>query len=188
MNDIVTPGIRLLVICAVSVLLLSFASETTKEAIAKQNAKTEATSMQLVLPEATEFGNKQELSDGNVYLVAEGTNGGELKGYVIGVTSSGFGGELKIMVGVSPDGVVQGANVLSHSETPGLGAKAQDAEFIDQYKGQKTDKELVVVKGKEASDGEIQAITAATITSKAVTVGVNEATTYFNNNLAGGAK
>jgi len=188
MNDIITPGIRLFVICAISVLVLSFASETTKEAIAQQNAKTEAASMQIVLPEATSFENKKELSDGNVYLVADGMDNGELKGYVVGVNSSGFGGELKIMVGISPDGTIQGANVLSHSETPGLGARSQEPEFIEQYKGQKTDKELVVVKGKEPAEGEIQAITAATITSRAVTNGVNEATAYFKTNLAGGAK
>lgn len=187
MNDILTPGIRLFIICAVSVLILSVASETTKEAIAQQNEKTEAISMQTVLPDATSFENKQEISEGNVYLITDGMKDGQKVGYVIGVTSSGFGGELKIMVGVSLDGTIQGANVLSHSETPGLGAKSQEPEFIDQYKGQSTDKELVVVKTAPSSDGQIQAITAATITSKAVTVGVNDAIAYFNSNLAGGA-
>lgn len=188
MNDIITPGIRLFIICAVSVLILSIASESTKEAIASQNEKVEAASMQLVLPEATSFENKQEISEGNVYSVTDAMADGELKGYVIGVVSKGFGGELKIMVGISNDGVIQGANVLSHSETPGLGARSQEPEFIDQYKNQKTTSPLVVVKGKTPAEGEIQAITAATITSNAVTAGVNEAISYFNDNLAGGAK
>lgn len=184
MKDIITPGFRLFIICAISVFLLSVVNEMTKDVIAKQKEDTKAATMREVLPQAEKFEIK-EISEGNISTVAKGSNN---SGYVIGVSSNGFGGKLEIMVGISSDGIIQGVNILSHNETPGLGAKAKEPKFIDQYKNQKTDKTIVVIKGKEASGGEVEAITASTITSNAVTAGVNEATAYFNSNLVGGAK
>lgn len=179
MKDIITPGFRLFIICAISVLLLSIVNETTKDVIAEQKENTKAVTMKKVLPKAEKFEVK-EISEDNISAVAKGNNN---SGYVISVSSSGFGGKIELMVGISLDGIIQGVSILSHNETPGLGAKAKEPKFIDQYKNQKVDKNIVVVKGKEASDGEVEAITASTITSNAVTAGVNEATAYFNSNL-----
>ncbi|MGI6182267.1 MAG: FMN-binding protein, partial [Agathobaculum sp.] len=77
--------------------------------------------------------------------------------------------------GVNTDGTIAGAKVTGHAETPGLGAKAQaDPNWITQFAGQSADGSLAVTK----DGGTINAITGATITSRAVTLGVNTAAKY----------
>ncbi len=96
-------------------------------------------------------------------------------GYCLEVQPKGFGGALTMIVGINADGTVAGALVTSHAETPGLGAKSQtDEEWIKQYAGQAADGQLAVSK----DGGSINAITGATITSRAVTDGVNTAAAY----------
>ena len=86
---------------------------------------------------------------------------------------NGFGGPLTLMVGIGEDGLIVNTVVLSHAETPGLGAKcASDASFIDQFKGWNTaEKRLAVVK----DGGDVDAITASTITSRAYALAVANA-------------
>ena len=107
--------------------------------------------------------------------------GSQIVGYAIKVSTSGFGGPLTIMVGFTPDGTVYNTSVISHSETPGLGAKLVDENCAPR----------VQVKGKNPSTnkisvtkdgGEIDAITASTITSRAFLKGVNAAYEVFKNN------
>ncbi len=107
-----------------------------------------------------------------IYLA---TVDGEGAGYCFEVQPKGFGGTLTMIVGINADGTVAGAKVTGHSETPGLGAKSQaDEEWIKQYSGEPADGQLAVSK----DGGSINAITGATITSRAVTDGVNTAAAY----------
>lgn len=103
---------------------------------------------------------------------------GSLAGYAIESTVVGFGGNLTLMVGVTPDRVVYNTSVLSHSETPGLGAKCtSDAKFMEQWKGfDPSVKKLVVKK----DGGDVDAITASTITSRAYTLAVENALAAFD--------
>lgn len=79
-------------------------------------------------------------------------------------SSEGYGGTVQIMIGFDADGVIQGATVLSHTETPGLGAKMTEAAFLDQFTGfDPGTSSLTVVK----DGGDVDAITAATISSRA---------------------
>ena len=91
---------------------------------------------------------------------------GNIIGYTVKVSPSGYGGEISMMVGVNADLTISGVKILSLSETPGLGAKAQDEAFLPQFKGKNE---------KMALKKDITAITGATITSTAVTLGVKEA-------------
>ena len=96
---------------------------------------------------------------------------------------SGYGGTIELMVGIdSAKGQVSGINVVSNSETAGLGAKSTDPEFSDQYKGKPLE-ELSVLKNGTPGDTEIKAISGATITSTAVTNGVDAAIEVYNNSL-----
>ena len=107
--------------------------------------------------------------------------GGQVVGYAIKVSTSGFGGPLTIMVGFTPDGTVYNTSVISHSETPGLGAKLVDENCAPrvQVKGKNPSTNKISV----AKDGgEIDAITASTITSRAFLKGVNAAYEVFKNN------
>ena len=101
-------------------------------------------------------------------------------GYVITATDSeGYGGDIQVVVGITADGTVSGISFLSISETAGLGMNAQNESFYGQYVGVQTDHFYV---SKDGGEGEpIDAISGATITSRAVTGAVNAALGYFQN-------
>lgn len=100
----------------------------------------------------------------------------------IEVAPKGYGGEINMVVGISDTGEVTGVAIISMSETPGLGSKANDDSFLNQFKG----KRAGVAIGKGSNN--VDAITGATITSKAVTQGVSEALDKYAEKIAGGAK
>jgi len=106
---------------------------------------------------------------------------GEQVGWVIPASSNGFADKLQILVGLSTDlKKVTGIYVLFQKETPALGDKITEPVFQKQYAGLAATKNIMVVKTKPVSGkNEIQAITAATISSKAVTQAVNDAVTWF---------
>ena len=102
------------------------------------------------------------------------------EGYVVTVTDKeGYGGDIQITVGVTKDGTVSGVSILSISETAGLGMRATEAKFQEQYVEKNTDKFYV---SKDGGEGEpIDAISGATITSRAFTGAVNTAIGYCKN-------
>ena len=93
-------------------------------------------------------------------------------GYVVLVSPRGFGGELVMTVGIDPDLAVTGIVITEQSETPGLGTKAQTPEYLSQYVG-KTGT-LQLVKGA-AAEGQISAVSGATVSSRGITAGVQAA-------------
>ena len=106
-------------------------------------------------------------------------------GYVITVTAKdGSQGSITFSVGIKNDGTVNGYSITSISETPGLGMKAEEADFYKQFENKKVDK-FDVVKTTPSKDDEIEAITGSTITSKAMANGCNAALYYFQNALGG---
>ena len=181
MNQITTPAIRLFVICFVCALCLGLCSKVPKEPIAAQTKKTQDEAMAAVLPDATFETVEDFESTGNTVTgvnVGKDSSGNTM-GFVISCTTSSFGGPLEMMVGVDPTGTVTGVRILSHSDTPGLGAKATEPEFYEQFTG---------MSGTLAVDkdgGQVVSITSSTITSRAVTVGVNDAIAWVTEN--GGA-
>ena len=91
----------------------------------------------------------------------------------------GYGGDIQVTVGITADGTVSGVSFLSISETAGLGMKATEASFYEQYVGVQTDQFYV---SKDGGEGEpIDALSGATITTRAVTGAVNAALAYFQN-------
>lgn len=119
--------------------------------------------------------------------VAKDDSGNTL-GYVVTVLAKdGSQANITFSVGIQNDGTVNGYSITSIAETPGLGDKAKTEEFSGQFKEKQVDA-FEVVKQAPASDSEIEAISGATITSKAMTNGVNACITYFRNVLEGGAQ
>lgn len=106
-------------------------------------------------------------------------------GYVFSVTNpEGYGGDIQLSVGIKNDGTVNGYEVLSISETAGLGMKATESEFKDQFKGKKAE-QLQVVKTGAKEEQQIDAISGATITSTAVTKEINACLSYVNSMKGG---
>lgn len=190
MKENLKLGFILLIVTAIAGCLLGWAYSITKEPIAQQAIKANNEAMREILPMAEQF-NKLDISvqDGSIVKeVNEGKKGNDVVGYAIKVTPKGFAGIIEMMVGISVEGKVTGIKILSHSETPGLGANAPSKEFSGQYKDKGIDPLLEVVKTSPSKPNQIQAITGATITSRAVTKGVNEAISFYTSNLKGGNK
>lgn len=168
----VVMSLVLLVISLVVALLLAFTNTITREKIAENTLKEQNEAKQQVMPEASDFVDF-EYSNGNVKAVYQAVSGNQMVGWCVNVTPNGYGGTIDMMVGINPDMSVSGIKVVSNSETAGLGAKCTDAEFSGQFAEKSTP--VSVVKNGTPKDDEIVAITGATITSAAVTKGVNEA-------------
>lgn len=112
---------------------------------------------------------------------------GETLGYVITVTShAGYGGDIVLSMGVTNDGVLNGYSITDISETAGLGMKAKEDAFMSQFKGIQA-QILDVTKGGKSADNEIEAISGATITSKAVTYAIDAGLTYYSSIVGGGS-
>ncbi len=159
-------------VCLACSAVLGGAYVITKAPIeAAAAAKTQAAVAQ-VLPH---FETLEYNADDHYYTAKDGE---AVVGYAIESTVVGFGGPLSLMVGVTVDGVVYNTSVLSHSETPGLGAKCStDAKFMDQWRGfDPAVKKLSVKK----DGGDVDAITASTITSRAYTLAVENALKTFD--------
>ena len=165
-------ALTLLVITGVVAAALAGVNAITKDAIATNQEKKTQEALTVVLPDAGEL-QKMELT-GDTGIVSEVYTDGE--NYAVKVLPGGFDGEITMRVGIS-GGQVTGISVISHTETPGLGAvaAAQNAKgeaFRGQFVGQE---------GTLAVGDQIDAMSGATITSKAVVTGVNAALDYVAN-------
>ena len=167
-------AITLLAITAVAALLLSIVYSVTKPTIDARAEQTRNESMSQVMAGATEFTEVQYTPTEGVTGVNAAYNGTELMGYCVQVGPSGFGGVIDMMVGVSTDGSVTGVAILNHGETSGLGTKAMTPEFLSQYVGA-TGKLTV----KTGAPTDIDHISGATVSSTAITNGVNIAMAFI---------
>ena len=184
MSKIVKLGMVLFIITAITGVILGGVYTMTLEPIqkTKQREKTEA--LAATLPGASDFKplKTADKFPGTITEVNIGTKDGNLVGYNFTVSPKGYSGLINMVVGISKEGQIMDIKILAHSETPGLGAKAPDPAFAGQFKNKKV-KELNVTKTAAAKDEDIQAISGATITSRAVVSGVNEALAFWNTNL-----
>ena len=201
MNNIVKNTLILTSITVVSGLLLGIVYDITKEPIAEAQENTKQEAFRAVLSDASSFETMEDFDasealsilEENGYTsdeiteIAEGVDdSGETVGYVINVTShEAYDGDLEVSVGIAADGTVKGIEMLSISETAGLGMKADEADFKDQFKDKKVEK-FSYTKSGESGDDKIDAISGATITTNAVTNAVDSALGYFQNELGGG--
>lgn len=208
MNKIVKDTLILLVITLVSGVGLGLVYNVTKEPRAKQAEKVKMEAYQTVFTEADSFGtslklNKDELekyieeADKNTKASdADNANAdinavideavpaldasGEVLGYVITVTDNeAYDGAVQFSVGIKNDGTVNGISFLSISETPGLGMKATEDSFLDQFKNKNVDYFKYSKTGASA-DEEIDALSGATITTNAIANGATAAIYCFD--------
>lgn len=181
MRSIIKPAISLLAISGIAACLLGYVNAITAEPIAVAELDTIKASVKEVLPEVDNISEndiinvEDENTDVTQYIVAKNA-AGDVIGYAISVTTNGFGSGLKLMYGIDTEGTITGLSVLDCSnETPGLGANiGTDASFREQFKGVSSD--VAVVK----DGGNVNAITGATITSRAVANATNTALKFYN--------
>ncbi len=167
--------LTLLLICAVVAAALAGVNAITKDKIAAVKEQKTLAAMEKVLPGVTGLEQIELTGDpGIVHTVYASGNS-----YAVEVAPTGFGGEITLMVGIT-DGKVTGISVISHAETPGLGAVAaadtdKGVSFREQFKG--------LTAGITIGDGQnqVDALSGATISSKAIVDGVNAALEYVKN-------
>ena len=157
----------LTLIALVAALLLGVTYEMTKDPIAEQEVQKAVATRQELIPDAASF-EELEAAEALKSLYVGNDENGEAIGYIATLDVTGFGGPVEIIVGMDTEGVISGIRVggTEFSETPGLGAKAKEPAFTDQFEGLSAPLSL--------GNG-LDAITAATITSNAVVRGVNTA-------------
>lgn len=213
MKTIIKNTVILFAITLVAGLGLGFVYNVTSDARAEQEEKTKLSAYESVMPGMDGFENvkidkecakyienrmKENEKAGNIstikafsgevneVVLAKDKEGKNL-GYIVTVTDKeAYSGSLQMTVGVTEDGTVKGISFLSLSETPGLGMKADEDSFKSQFKNKKVDYFVYEKSGAE-SDNEIDAISSATITTNAVTHGVNAAI-YCVDYITGGGR
>ena len=189
----------LLVITLIAGSLLGVVNENTKGIISAHEAEDKKAAYVEVFKDAKDFKNVEAFMDDvkSNALNNEGFSGvdidelceaygasGELLGYVFTVTShEGYGGDITFTMGVRSDGKLNGISILSISETAGLGMEAEKV-LKPQFVNRKAE-QFVYTKTGAVEDNEIDAISGATITTNAITTGVNAGLYYFNKYLGG---
>ena len=179
--------------------VLGLVYEITKEPIAAANLAAAQAAYQEVFEDADSF-SALEGFDKDAATAAVVANGyedsiddiqeakdasGNVIGYVVTVTAKDASQDnITFSVGIQNDGTVNGYSITSIAETPGLGMKAEEEEFYGQFEGKQVES-FEVVKSAPSADNQIEAISGATITSKAIANGVNAALSYFNSDLGG---
>ena len=201
MKNILKNTAILTLITLIAGTLLGLVYEVTKEPIAAAKEKAKQTAYMKVVEDADKFEEydkfdadkasklleKEGLTGCDIVEAVEAKKGEETIGAVVTVvTHEGYGGDIKISVGILNDGTVKGIEMLEISETAGLGMKSTEPEFKDQFKDKKVPAFKYTKQGAKA-DEEIDALSGATITTNAVTNGVNGAVVYFNNEMGGSA-
>ena len=165
-KEIVRPALILFLITVIIVGLLAIVNGLTEDKIAENKVIAYQNSLKEVMPEAASF---QQVKEEETLTVEQAFDAsGAYIGSCVLVTTTGYGGDLEVMVGVGADGKVTSIDILSSSETAGLGAKASGESFRGQFVG-KSEAKLT------KDGGDIDAISGATITSRAVTNAVSAA-------------
>lgn len=193
-NTIIKDAMILTLITLVAGGVLGLVYEITKEPIAKQQEMAKQEAYKSVFEDADSFEVCVEEGDGELaaYLAENGFEAqtinevmeakdasGETLGYAINLTTSeGYGGDITFSMGVREDGTLNGISILTISETAGLGMNATKDEFKNQFQDRQAES-FEVTKTGAAADNQINAISGATITSNAVTKGVNSGLCAF---------
>lgn len=166
MKNLLKMSILLLIVCAISGGSLGIVYKQTKPKIDKQTNQKKLDALQEVMPDATKF---DEVVIDKKWIAYKNT---EIVGWALKTVAFGYGGPIQIIFGVDKNKKITRIKIIEQNETPGLGAKITEKKFTNQFEG-KTKKDAVLKKDDNIN-GKIDAITAATISSRAVTNAINQ--------------
>jgi electron transport complex protein RnfG len=166
-DSILKIAMNLAITCFVAGAIIAGTYAITEPAAHAQRIKAKQDAMKELVKDAQSFKPIEGKTDWHAAI-----KDGKVIAYVVPAEGKGYAGAIQMLAGVTPDGKVIDYKVLKHAETPGLGDKMVEPKFRKQFAG-KTPNDLEVV--KVPTDKNIQALTGATITSRAVTKGVKEA-------------
>ena len=171
-NETIKPVVTLVVIALLVGLILSVCNYFTEPVIAANEAEAALENYKLALPEADSF-TEMECDIEGVTAFLKADNGA---GYVVTAQARGYGGQVPAVVSFTPDGTIENVIMTSNDETPGLGQKVTDEAFSKQFSGMKAE-------NFELED--IDAISGATISSRASVNAINTAISAYNQMTGG---
>lgn len=180
-STLINMILSLAIIAAISGVCLGVVNGITAPKIAAAKAAKEEAALKMVLPsfektETIEIASPDDAS--RMMKVYKAFNGDELVGIAVnGYTMKGFAGQIDMMIGLLPDGTLNKVSVLKLNETPGLGTKLTDPSFYTQFEGKHPSSfNMTVTK----DGGDVNAITSATISSRAYCDALDRAYKVFN--------
>lgn len=181
MKDMMRMGSFLFIIAGIAGVLLAFTESLTSPLIGENRIKMLEAARREVLPDAKSFLPVEfKAENGTVTNYVAGFNeAGELTGIVLNAAPKGYAGPIEMVLGLNSNGKISGVKILSQKETPGLGTKLAAASFLEPFNKIAREKENPVFLVKQ-DGGDIDAITAATISSRAFCAGVREAISAFD--------
>ncbi|MFP3953399.1 MAG: RnfABCDGE type electron transport complex subunit G [Candidatus Bipolaricaulota bacterium] len=167
----------LLLVATISAVVLGLVNVTTKPIIERNEAEVLRKAVLQSMEIASEPGGieeafkdeveTKEINGRTVYLRYDDEGG--LENVAFAVSGSGFQGQIQALIALKPDmKTIEGIEILNQQETPGLGARITEEDFLQQFKGKVIDPEILIVQGGSSGNSEVDAITGATRTSKAV--------------------
>ncbi len=167
MKDLVRFPLILLIVCGLAAGSLAFVNAATKDQIAEYARLEKLDALKRVFPSADDF---KETEPGKRW---DAMKGADKLGTVFLASTMGYSGTIEVIFGMDVAGAMTGARVIAQTETPGLGAKIATDKFLGQYAGKA--REQVALKKDDPAKGQIDAISAATISSRAVTRAIRAA-------------
>ena len=167
-NSVFRIAFNLVAACFISGIVIGAVYYVTAPIAAEKAEQMKQESMRELVAEAESF---QPVAGHEGWFAAQ--RGGSTVAYIVPSETKGYGGRIKMLVAVTAEGRAMDFSILEHNETPGLGDNAQKPAFRNQFKG-KDASHMVVVKDPGNKE-DIQAMTGATISSRAVTLGVKQA-------------
>ncbi|MFZ5953146.1 MAG: RnfABCDGE type electron transport complex subunit G [Candidatus Rifleibacteriota bacterium] len=182
MKDMLKMGLFLFVVSAVAGILLAITEEITAPRIAENKKALLEQARKEVLPQAAVFSqNEFKSNEGSAAISysAGFDQQGNMAGVVLSVYPKGYAGAIEMVVGLSKEGKIAGVKILSQKETPGLGTKLADPVFLEPFKKLVGNKESPIFMVKQ-DGGDVDAITAATISSRAFCAGIRNSLDAFN--------
>lgn len=173
MRDYINLGLKLLVICLVGALVLAGTNMMTADRISEQKEAAAKQAFTAVLPNATKIESTSLVDEkmGVTRAVVGVDDSGNVVGYGVKIVTKGYSKGLELIIGINADGTFSGFRVGTSNETPGLGSKLSLAEFQEQFEGAIAPVEL---------KKNINAISGATISSKAAVNAANTAMDFVN--------
>ncbi len=185
----IKPIVTLVVIACLSAFILGYVHDITLEPIRKAKDNQELAAIAEVVGEFDNnpFAEKMKITTKNkkhkLTMYPARQNGALTSVAIKAYTNTGFGGRIEIMAGFNVDGSIKNFKVISSHETPGLGTKVDEPKFKEQFKGFYPRRQVLKVK---QDGGEIDAVTAATVSSRAVLKALERAFDAFSNFNSGG--
>ncbi|MDO5095647.1 MAG: RnfABCDGE type electron transport complex subunit G [Peptostreptococcaceae bacterium] len=183
-NDVVRLGLILAIISLVASGILASVNNITAPIIEQKELEAKELARKELLPDASSFEKVEGNFGEEVVEVYKAIGSSDEIGYIITTKTKGYGGAFDVITGIKKDGTVAGVKLGTLNETPGLGAKATEPKFIEQFMALSTEKEVFVSKNATGAESEIVAISGATITSNAVSSGVNAAIALYKSELS----